>query len=243
VDEGSQIARDSAGEWMRMYFEQPSFDGYGNNSDVSPVLLGAADMRVDAGEDLCVPVYAKNFNSVLGLQVGFQWSPDMMQFRGIIDEHPALPFRRADGNFNLSEAGKGRIIFLILDVTPHSLPDSSILFRLCFQTAPVTGKTGLRVTSYPLEALVIEEAGGQDVERALRTRTGRISLLNLGLEPAGPGNPDPLAPAAAAGKREAAIQPVAPVPLQEQRQPPAAWRVYPQPAADRLFLELPAAEL
>lgn len=240
LDEGSQIARDSTGEWMRMYFKQPSFDGYGNNRNLSRVLLGAADMRVDAGGDLCVPVYAKNFDQVLGLQAGFQWSPDMLQFRGIIDEHPELPFRPDDGSFNLSEAEKGRILFLVQDAVSRTLPDSSILFRLCFQTTPTLGKTSLRVTSYPLEALVIKEVGVRDVEQALRTQTGRISLLNLGLEPTSPGTADPLAPAPATEKRKPQTLPGSPVPVQEEREE-TTWRVYPQPAANRLFVDLPAA--
>lgn len=106
------------------------------------------------GEQFCVDITVKDFTDILSMEFSLQWNANAIEFEGV--QGFGLP-GFSGTNFNLSQAADGK---LSIDweigacnsgQSGITLPDGSVIFRLCFRAVGGYGSTSsISLTSDPL---------------------------------------------------------------------------------------------
>ncbi len=93
------------------------------------------DTSVAVGRDFCMPVRVSNFNFIAALQYTHRWDPGVLSFKEF--QPGDLTIGPNDYFLNPSEGALGLfwISFDTLLNSGISLPDSSILYKICFEPA------------------------------------------------------------------------------------------------------------
>lgn len=102
--------------------------------------IGSASMGIDSS--VCIPVQVESFDNILSADFSFSFSPALLEFDNInILNWPGL----SAANLDLSSANLGLIGISWTSPTAVAIPDSTIVFELCFNTlstpdcAPLVG--------------------------------------------------------------------------------------------------------
>lgn len=109
------------------------FDGNIRVEDIraDSVAFHFPDLEVSEGGTICVPFYTNGFDSIIGLQYSQHWDPDVLRLDSIkMGQLPNLSLK----NFGLT-LGPDVLTFSWTSggaLEPVILPDSSVLYYLCF---------------------------------------------------------------------------------------------------------------
>lgn len=137
------------------------------------------------GTQVCIPVTVENFDSITGSSFSISWDPTILSYVGVQNPHPEIePFSQA-GNLNENETILGNLGFTysdFLDPNGTSIPDSAILWEVCFNViAPIGSCTPLDFGSFPT-IVTMDEATG--LEPAISATSGElcVDLIPLVIE-------------------------------------------------------------
>lgn len=112
--------------------------GYSLNAQQAPIGISIDDVKVQEGEQVCLPVHLFNFRNMLSMQYTIKFDPEVLTFVGVIDQQ--LPYMNTS-NFGLHNAQKGEITVVWIDNSLQGVTkaEGDSAFTLCFR---VKGKTG-----------------------------------------------------------------------------------------------------
>ncbi|MCB0528948.1 MAG: gliding motility-associated C-terminal domain-containing protein [Saprospiraceae bacterium] len=115
---------------------------------------------VGMGAQACIDVRVKNFDSIIAMQYGITYDATKLQFVSLTPNTniPGLTM----ASFNTNTAGEIKFSWSDPAATGVSLPDSTILFTLCFTAAaPVGTKVDVKFVSLPgLPVEIVKEPDG-----------------------------------------------------------------------------------
>ncbi|GAB5554991.1 MAG: hypothetical protein Sapg2KO_45820 [Saprospiraceae bacterium] len=115
-----------------------SNNGGGNTGDFT---LSLADVSVQQGQQVCIPVTTSNFTDILGMQFNINFNDSELRFDNAIIPDPVNIPGLASNAFG--PANNGSLTFLWVEPTVTNgatVPDGTLLFELCF-TALTSGAT------------------------------------------------------------------------------------------------------
>ncbi len=142
------------------------------------VSLQLPELDATPGGTVCVPVRAKNFRGVSGYSFSVNWNPQILRLRtqpgltasSAFDLNSA--FARNDMSENIDERANGRVAIIYFGTTAQTLPDSAIMFSLCFDVLGKDGEcTAIKFGNNP-SAINFENATGGRF--AVDLDTGRV---------------------------------------------------------------------
>lgn len=129
------------------------------------------------GDTICVPVWAENFNDLLGIQYAHNWDAGGLEFVGIKNGLLA-----SNGSFGYNQILAGRtIIQFDISTSPYplTLPDSVVLYELCFVPTGNAPKIIIEtngVGMIPSAPAAVENSLGQNVFSADLNVSGVICV-------------------------------------------------------------------
>lgn len=86
---------------------------------------------VRSSEQVCMPVYVDNFVNIDAFQLSFNFDPYLLDFDSVANLNASIGLN--EGFFGLQETHLGIVRLTFFDAfMSHTLPDSSVLFELCF---------------------------------------------------------------------------------------------------------------
>ncbi len=106
------------------------------------IMLQVQGGEVEKGQEVCLPLTARQFHQVVSMQYTLEWDPSVLAFKGI--RNMRLPGLSKD-NFgtHLTSQGKLTHAWYDLNVQGIDLPDGATLFELCFEAV---GEPGAQTT-------------------------------------------------------------------------------------------------
>ena len=118
--------------------ESGELDCINECEDFPGVILSMPCLTAPAGSSICIPITVYNFIDIEAVQAGIIWDPSVMEYTGFqnlgfVIDPPNDP--NSGFVFNDNDAEMGMIRQFWTDETgstPQSLPDSSVLYELCF---------------------------------------------------------------------------------------------------------------
>lgn len=129
------------------------------------VVVNFGDINVPLGGTDCVPVTVDNFNDVLSLEFTMSWDESIWLHNGTIQNvNPAI----GGANPTFTPVGASSLGFQMDNgATPITLADGSVLFEVCFDTAP-TANPGdcdqLRTVGLPFpESAITASSNGDNI--------------------------------------------------------------------------------
>ncbi len=132
------------------------------------------DAQVQPAESFCLDVTVENFDNLKHFQWSMVWDESLIQFTGIQNINPNLPFFDAN-DFDLAGANNG---FLSVDWSVFSsgqtLPDSSVLFQICFDAISACLNSPVSIVGNPVPIEVVN-ASNNDV--GINTFNGLVELF------------------------------------------------------------------
>lgn len=131
-----------------------------------------------------VPVTTKNFTDLLGFQGSVNWDNAKLSYLNVTGMHSTLNGIMFHPS---ASSGIGRLSFLWADgnMTPRSLPDTSVLFNIVFNTVDSVGTTSLEFTSSPT-SLIVSDASSANIANVVYT--SGITTFSKNVCPGGNGN-------------------------------------------------------
>jgi len=114
--------------------------GGGGGGDEDVGLIGE-DLCVQPGDVFCMDVEVINFEDIGTAQSGIVWDSTVLMYTGVQDF--GLPGLSAN-LFNTNNVSSGELKFLWFDgtgSTPQTLPDSSVIFSVCFEVIGDLGES------------------------------------------------------------------------------------------------------
>ncbi len=132
---------------------------------------------VAPGQQVCMSVTTQNFTNILGLQFSIHYDPARLQFVSV--GNLGLPGLSVAENFGLPIAGSPGVTapgvvtmyWQLLDGGGLTLPDSSVLFELCFIALPGACSTDVVFSDTPTH---IEVTNGNEQIVPFFSRSGRV---------------------------------------------------------------------
>jgi hypothetical protein len=121
-----------------------------NCGSSAAVELMAGSAEVQAGESFCVDITVANFNDIVGLQFSMAWNPDVLIFDTLLITSDLPAFNGTSFNLNDVSAGSLMTQWFNPSLQQLSLPDSTVLFSLCFQAGASAGSSDIAFTSVPV---------------------------------------------------------------------------------------------
>lgn len=125
------------------------FWGGGLKAQQAPIGISIDDVKVQNGEQICLPVHLFNFRNMLSMQYTIKFDPDILQFVGVIDQQ--LPYMNTN-NFGLHNAQRGEITVVWIDNSLQGVTkaEGDPAYTLCFYVKGPTGtQTEIRFTDKP----------------------------------------------------------------------------------------------
>jgi hypothetical protein len=110
----------------------------GLQAQQAPIGISIDDVKVQKGEQLCLPVHLFNFRNMLSMQYTIKFDPEALQFVGVIDHQ--LPYMNTS-NFGLHNAQKGEITVVWIDNSLQGVTkaEGDPAYTLCFRVKGGTG--------------------------------------------------------------------------------------------------------
>lgn len=144
-----------------------------------PDSLGLTIVPVDVakGENICVDMIVDNFDRIETLQFSMAWDPTVLMF----DRSESNSLDISSSNFGLRDVNQGIIRFTWIDfdgMNGETLPDGSVLFRLCFKAVGEPGdSTAIVISDNPLPF----EASNADLEDVCLKDRNEGNIINITL--------------------------------------------------------------
>lgn len=137
-------------------------------SDCPRLYMGSA--RAEAGDTVCLDVRADQLTNFLGLQTAMTWDSTQLALVEITDFNlPNLTEQNFNGLANANARGRLVLSWFSALLQAQTLPDSTVLFSLCFETLPeFSSSTDVQFIPNPTTEIIYD---GADV------RAGSISSL------------------------------------------------------------------
>lgn len=86
----------------------------------------------NVGDEVCFPITVNGFTQIFGSQFSVHWNPDVLQFTGAQNFNSGITGLSVD-NINAQNPGTAVFLWADLFLSGVTLPDSSVLFELCFE--------------------------------------------------------------------------------------------------------------
>ena len=136
---------------------------------VDPVQLCLSDISVMTESNFCMPVTVANFTNVLSAAMTIGWDPSVIEFTGVSNVNPTLGSNNVGFDEDRKAEGLLPVLFFELSLTTITLPDSAVLFDLCFTVVGPPGSrtpisflnepTGISITDSIMDLGVILKTG------------------------------------------------------------------------------------
>ncbi|MEM1325324.1 MAG: cohesin domain-containing protein [Bacteroidota bacterium] len=119
-----------------------------NEFSTTDVALSIGNSQAAVGDQVCLPVTARNFSALAATKFGIEWETDDLTLKSIdfgddplqLEDHPALYILR-EGEVYVEWVPY--ITGLPADIGTLDLGDSTVLFSLCFEVLQLDGTTGI----------------------------------------------------------------------------------------------------
>ncbi len=141
------------------------------------VSIAMPDTIAPPASQICVPINANGF-VIIGASFNLAWDPNILQFNGVQNSHPAIGTFNA-GNINTQNVNQGQLGAIIYDQDDPigeviTIPDGEALFEVCFNViGPLGSCSGLTVTNTPSQVKIEDPMG---VTLPLSVDTGRVCV-------------------------------------------------------------------
>lgn len=141
------------------------------------VVVSFGDIEADLGASACMPVTVSNFNDVEALDFTLAWDETAWLYNGQITN--INPLLTGAGTEDFTPIGASSLGFVWANGTGVTLPNNTVLFEVCFETAPtaVPGACDdLYTVGFPFaERAVTGTSNGQNI--GLITDTASLCVL------------------------------------------------------------------
>jgi gliding motility-associated-like protein len=129
-----------------------------NVPNVDPVQLCLGDSAVIPETNFCMPVTVSNFNNVLSVALTIGWDPSVIEFIGVSNVNPTLGSSNIGFDENRKDEGILPVLFFEQNLMKISLPDSAILFEVCFTViGPPGSRTSVEFLNNPTSISVTDD--------------------------------------------------------------------------------------
>ncbi|MCP4120665.1 MAG: T9SS type B sorting domain-containing protein, partial [Bacteroidetes bacterium] len=143
--------------------------------------VNAANVTVDPGQQVCVPVSVTGFDGIVSMQYSMSFDPTILQYQnvqvaGTLEDLSA-------SNFGTNNAGAGSLTlsWLQQSLTGVDLADGTVIYNVCFMALGQDAATTFQFTSTPTAAEVIDNMD-QEVPFASQNSTITIGAGTGGSE-------------------------------------------------------------
>ncbi len=154
-------------------------------TDPTFVTFQGPTLNVQKDQNICVPITVKNFTNIQSGQGTFKWDPTILQYtEAKFPTTGGLPGLTINSGVNATQVGNG--IFIIVwdnpnPSTPINLPDSTVIFELCFKAIGAIGDVGcITMADAPVE-FSWDKEGQTDVP--LCFKYGKVTITEGGGTP------------------------------------------------------------
>lgn len=107
-------------------------------------LLDIGEVSADTGSVACVPIMVTSFDDILSTQFAISWEPSALQYNGV--QNPGTLMGLNDASFDITSTDVGLLQVNWSSAQSVTLPDSSVIFELCFDLVGIPDSCyGLRV--------------------------------------------------------------------------------------------------
>ncbi|MEZ4943581.1 MAG: gliding motility-associated C-terminal domain-containing protein [Saprospiraceae bacterium] len=146
------------------------------------VTFHADTIEVPENEIGCVQVRVKNFEDVISIQFGMTYDANIISFDHF--EFGGNPLTLSNANFNATIPGEIKFTWFDQQAVGLDLPDSSLIFSVCFEAIGDTGTMSpLTFTSLPGFAVeVVKEPQGEVIPALLNGKVIITGFVDPGLE-------------------------------------------------------------
>ncbi len=142
----------------------------------NPLTIYTTDEEVFPDETVCVEVGVIDFNCVLSLQYTIAWDTAVLDFQSL--ENFNLQYLD-NSAFGLTNVDNGALTFawFDLDFSGEELPDSTVIFEICFDAVGMEGdQTPVYITDTPTTIEVVNTNGDN---AGLNPDTGIVEIQNV----------------------------------------------------------------
>lgn len=143
----------------------------------SEVQLAVSSAMVTMGDEVCLDVTVGNWNKIVAAQFSINFDPNNLEYTRIDLTSNPLNLNAAS-NFGTTNVDQGEIRFIWADPLGNSrtLPDNTVLFRICFKAKGLPGTmTDVKITDKPINIEVINE---DNFELTPVIRNGTVKIIN-----------------------------------------------------------------
>lgn len=170
-----RITRQNSGNRNIGLFEKGGLVAVG----VLPLHIIIGNGGAAEGSSVCIPVRANGFTDIVSFQYSVNWDPTVLSYTGATSLNPGLPGLRP-GSISSSGAGELAVLYPFAQGTsPETLPDSSLLFQLCFDIVGTCDETSVvEVTGTPVPIDVYNSQSSQPI--GLTSNDGQVDVFNCG---------------------------------------------------------------
>lgn len=140
---------------------------------LSPLLICTDEVVVNQSDTVCIPLVVNGFDSILSMQFTLQWDTSMLKFVGV--DGFSIPYLDLQ-EFNLTQINVGllSVSWFDEDFSSKTLPDSTIIFEVCFVAVGSIGdSTELQFVDDPTKIEVRDKNG--DIV-AFSSKTGTVFI-------------------------------------------------------------------
>ncbi|MCP4123448.1 MAG: T9SS type B sorting domain-containing protein, partial [Bacteroidetes bacterium] len=142
------------------------------------IVMVASQEAGDPGEDVCVDFVVSNFTNVLNMQYSINWDPTVAQFDTVLLSGLLTGLEAA--NFDMSQANIGIVTVTWVNDDPITLPDSSLLFELCYTlVGEPTDCSPIFFTDNPLPIVVVVDTDSGEENIGLINEDGEICINDI----------------------------------------------------------------
>ena len=140
-------------------------------SDVVQFLF-PTNMCVAEGKSICVPMSVKNFNKIASFQMSITWDDSILKFDSLKSSKNSLPKR----DIIYSNSLGNEIKLLWTSVKGLSLPDNTIIFRLCFTAIGEKGEVSYLDEKNSEFITEVTDTDGSKLDYTFHN--GKVSILD-----------------------------------------------------------------
>ncbi|NND31579.1 MAG: hypothetical protein HKN76_03240, partial [Saprospiraceae bacterium] len=122
-----------------------------------PVSLCISDTAVMPETNFCIPITVGDFNNILSVAFTIGWDPSVIEFLSVSNVHPTLG---GNAGHDDTRGAEGLLTFLFFELSLNtiSLPDSAVLFDVCFTAVgPPGSRSEIRFINDPTNINVTDD--------------------------------------------------------------------------------------
>ena len=139
-----------------------------------PVNLCLSDTAVMPENNFCMPITVGDFNNILSVAFTIGWDPSIIEFLGVSNIHPTLG---SNAGLDESRGSEGLLTFLFFELSLNtiSLPDSAVLFEICYTVVgPPGSRTEIKFVNDPTNINVTDDVA----DLAVQIKHGSVVVTN-----------------------------------------------------------------